>query len=74
MFCMVIFFVKSENMVIQKFAHSSASAFPSGDIRFEKSINWSKPITPEPAVVGVGDCEMVFILSFSHDHRYIQNF
>ena len=35
-------------------------AFPSGDIRLAKSNNLSIPFTPEPAVVNVGDCEIVF--------------
>jgi len=61
---MVTFFERSENMTMVKLAHSSAVAFPSGDILSVKSINPEIPFTPLPAVVNVGDWEMVLTRIF----------
>ena len=41
-----------------------AVALPKGDILSAYFVNPSKPLTPFPAVVGVGDCEIVLTLTF----------
>ena len=62
-FCIVTDCVKSENKETQYLAQSSAEAFQSGDICSAYLKKPSKPFTPLPAVVIVGDCETVFTLT-----------
>ena len=47
--------VMSLNMTTQRFAQSSAVALPKGLILSAKLKKALKPLTPLPAVVGVGD-------------------
>jgi hypothetical protein len=51
-------------METQYRAQSSPEAFPSGLIFSAYVMNPSNPFTPLPAVVRVGDCEMVFTRTF----------